>query len=86
MSPIPRLTLLSTALQLEAKAVTYEAAISQLTDELGQVDRFLFGQLWALVAQLSESVEESAEWVDFLNQEIDQTLADLLPMGVDSNV
>lgn len=86
MSLIPRLTLLSTALQLEAKAVTYEAAISQLTDELGQVDRFLFGQLWALVAQLSESVEESAEWVDFLNQEIDQTLADLLPMGVDSNV
>ena len=86
MSTIPRLTLLSTAMQLDAKVVTYEAAIGQLTLELGQVDRYLFGQLWALVAQLAESFGEPAEWVAFLENEIDQTLADLLPMGVDSNV
>lgn len=76
---LPRLTVLSAVVGFEPSPPAFTVLQSKVAGTIGhEPDLMALAQLVSLVAQLAESVDEPAEWVAFLNEEIDNTLSELL--------
>ena len=77
--PDHRMTILAACADFDLHTETIQALHARLETATGRtLDVLLLAELVADVASLAESAGESESWADWLNEEIDHTLADML--------